>query len=483
MLLDIVLNSLDNPTLIAALLGHGNSGDTFDLKDLRITDLLMDTLMNTLFHHTDDSLQNLLKYLDNNEKSEWHQLRSPRITNLQIILSSLQNHLLADYLLTPRILTEQEEEADFLLEHLRGLLQFATVIFDKISNIVEKHPSALDLLFNILLDSLSGAMLMKILSSLLIMPTSFTRCIFDKLLYLLKPLTKLNKYLPESVQEEDGQPGTETPTLAQLTDQSWEWLIDLERTCALLIGNCLGVILVGAPQLKEEVSCSNWLQNPIFSRGLQDKNTRIDDVYSVAYLAATNDKDALYAAVENLPLEKQSYCKLALNIPRQYDEACAVSDETSFEENHELYEMMLSVESGDIWGLDETEIWLLECVTRCFLICTLKHTGLLNVSTDHSELVEVYKSVLSLRQKVLYSLRSAKYMEDEEKVTDAKKDGEGESCAESGAEDCDLEKIWKECGGQMRLDKLWGKGKHAFAHRILQRSLYILLFVKGKKSY
>lgn len=52
MLLDIILNSLEDPTLIAALLGRGNSADRFDLKDLRITELLMTTLLRSFGHHT-----------------------------------------------------------------------------------------------------------------------------------------------------------------------------------------------------------------------------------------------------------------------------------------------------------------------------------------------------------------------------------------------------------------------------------------------
>lgn len=52
MLLDIILSSLENPMLIAALLGRGNSIDKFDLKDLRITELLMNTLLRSFAYHT-----------------------------------------------------------------------------------------------------------------------------------------------------------------------------------------------------------------------------------------------------------------------------------------------------------------------------------------------------------------------------------------------------------------------------------------------
>ncbi len=51
--------------------------------------------------------------------------------------------------------------------------------------------------------------------------------------------------------------------------KSWVWLVDLERVCALLIGRCLGGMLVGAPMSSEERQTSGWLTSPLFSNGLQ----------------------------------------------------------------------------------------------------------------------------------------------------------------------------------------------------------------------
>lgn len=406
--------------------------------------------------------------METDTKTEWHQITNPRVTHLQNVLSSLQSHLLADYSLNPRVINEQEEDEDILIKHLRCLLPLATEIFKKVAGILEKHPNVLDLLFNIILDSLAGAMLMKIFNSLLIMPTNFTRSILDQLLDILEPLSKLNQYLPESIQEEEGQPGTETPTLAQLTDQSWVWLVDLERTCSLLIGQCLGTILVGLPQIQEEASCLNWLQNPIFSRGLQKVDVEVETVYAVAYMAATNLLQPLYASIDNLPLEQQTFCKLALNVPCQYDEACAVHGENTFEENHDFYETMLETDTTEIWGLDEPELQLLESVVRCFLICALKHTGLLKRSADHPLVKEVYQCALNLRQKVLQSLNTVKYAEDDEE----KSEKEGVEVNKGAA------------GGQMEAYVIQGGADNyksrMLAQKMLQRSLYVLVFVKGK---
>lgn len=430
-------------------------------------------IVNTLFFFyslQDEGLQNLLKHMETDQKSEWHQNKHPRVTHLQNLLGSLQNHLLADYSLNPRQINEHQLDDDILIKHLRFLLPLAAEIFRKVASILEKHPTVLDLLFNIILESPAGAMLMKVFNSLLIMSNSFTKSILTELLNILEPLSKLNNYLPESIQEEENQPGTETPTLSQLTDQSWVWLVDLERTCSLLIGQCLGTILISVPQFEEETSCLNWLQNPILSCGLQKIDVEVEIVYAIAYMAATNLLQPLYASIDNLPLEQQTYCKLALNVPCQYDEACAVHGENTFEENHDFYEKMLEMDTMEVWSLDESEMQLLESVVRCFLICALKHTGLLKRSADHPLVKEVYKCALNLRQKVVQSLNSIKYVEDDEEK--AKKE--------------DVEEVGKKSSvlGQMEAYMIQSctdnYKSRMLAQRILQRSLYILFFVKGK---
>lgn len=52
MLVDIILSSLEDPSLIAALLSRGNSAEKFDLKDLKITEMLMTSLLKSFGHYT-----------------------------------------------------------------------------------------------------------------------------------------------------------------------------------------------------------------------------------------------------------------------------------------------------------------------------------------------------------------------------------------------------------------------------------------------
>ena len=49
--------------------------------------------------------------------------------------------------------------------------------------------------------------------------------------------------------------------------RSWVWLVDLERVCALLIGRCLGGMLVGSPMSADERETSGWLVTSLFCGG------------------------------------------------------------------------------------------------------------------------------------------------------------------------------------------------------------------------
>lgn len=70
-----------------------------------------------------------------------------------------------------------------------------------------------------------------------------------------------------------------TPTLTDLADGSWLWLIDLERCCGLLIGRCLGGMMVGPPLSEEEKESFVWLDNKILSRGLESGHADFQDEF------------------------------------------------------------------------------------------------------------------------------------------------------------------------------------------------------------
>ena len=53
------------------------------------------------------------------------------------------------------------------------------------------------------------------------------------------------------------------------------WLLDMERTLALLVGRCLGWMLLGCGVSKEETDSGMWLQKCLFASGLQLNSTDI----------------------------------------------------------------------------------------------------------------------------------------------------------------------------------------------------------------
>ena len=86
-------------------------------------------------------------------------------------------------------------------------------------------------------------------------------------LFLLIPFLYLVYWTIAEKPMDDTDSGLQQPQSA--VAKSWAWLIDLERACALLIGRCLGGMLIGAPMSPEERDTSLWLSEHLFSNGLQ----------------------------------------------------------------------------------------------------------------------------------------------------------------------------------------------------------------------
>lgn len=62
--------------------------------------------------------------------------------------------------------------------------------------------------------------------------------------------------------------------------KAWLWLVDVERTCALVIGRCLAGMLVWMPMSKEERESSGWLVSKLLSNGLNTNIKQLSE-YSV----------------------------------------------------------------------------------------------------------------------------------------------------------------------------------------------------------
>lgn len=249
-----------------------------------------------------------------------------------------------------------------------------------------------------------------------------------------------------------------------MTDQSWVWLIDLERTCGLLVGQCLQNMLTGERQITEEIYCNNWLQNIIFSSGLQEHHNEMVEVrsiYGLSYFVTANLQSQIFIYLETIPQEYQIYCKLALNLPRQYDEACAVDEEEISDPYKDFYSYVQEQGDIDSWELTDKDKYLVESVVRCFLVTLLKHIGLLHKPSNTVLIKEVHKCALNLCNKLLNSVAYTAYNEEEKYHN--KSTGEV-----TYHEDSSL------------------KGNHEtqrftkFCQDVLQRSLFIMLFMQGE---
>ena len=65
--------------------------------------------------------------------------------------------------------------------------------------------------------------------------------------------------------------------------RAWVWLVDMERACSLLIGRCLGGMLIASPLSREEHDTSTWLSTHLFSNGLHKTAVEIGMSYLYVY--------------------------------------------------------------------------------------------------------------------------------------------------------------------------------------------------------
>lgn len=137
-----------------------------------------------------------------NTKCKWHNYENLKTYNLQRLLSSLQNHMLAYYVTTSEN-TNRVTDSDILGTHFSSVVNFATKILDKAANILFVYPICLELLYNALIDSAAGAMLFKMLNSLFLMPVSYIKNIYPLILELMEPLNKFNQLLPAELLTDD----------------------------------------------------------------------------------------------------------------------------------------------------------------------------------------------------------------------------------------------------------------------------------------
>uniref|UniRef100_A0A8C4TJ25 HECT-type E3 ubiquitin transferase n=1 Tax=Erpetoichthys calabaricus TaxID=27687 RepID=A0A8C4TJ25_ERPCA len=425
MQLDIILTSLQDHTHVASLLGYSSPPDApessscsfgFGLSldssnsspgshpDTHLAEILMKTLLRNLGFYTDQAFgeleKNSDKLLQGTSSSE-----NSQPAHLHELLCSLQKQLLAYCHINS--ISENSSSVALLHKHLQLLLPHATDIFSRSATLLKEsswNGSLREKLRDVIYVSAAGSMLCQIVSSLLLLPVSVARPLLCFLLDLLPPLDRLNRLLPAATLLEDqelqwplhgtsdfvDQTGAPLPQPAQL----WVWLVDLERTVALLVGRCLGGMLQGPLTSPEEQDTGYWLKTPLFSNGLEMDIPQLDKCISSLLEVALSGNE------EQKPFE----CLIRPELTLLVELALGSGKEPS---NNPWMNMQDYAVTKDWDNATLGNESLLDTVSRFVLAALLKHTGLWNEACGEGRyqpsktLAEVYRCVYKVRNRLL----------------------------------------------------------------------------------
>ncbi|KAM5242072.1 putative E3 ubiquitin-protein ligase HERC1 isoform 19-T29 [Hipposideros larvatus] len=425
MQLDIILTSLQDHTHVASLLGYSSPSDAADLSsvctgygnlsdqpygtqschpDTHLAEILMKTLLRNLGFYTDQAFgeleKNSDKFLLGTSSSE-----NSQPAHLHELLCSLQKQLLAFCHINN--ISENSSSVALLHKHLQLLLPHATDIYSRSANLLKESPwngSVGEKLRDVIYVSAAGSMLCQIVNSLLLLPVSVARPLLSYLLDLLPPLDCLNRLLPAATLLEDqelqwplhGGPELIDPAGLPLPQpaQSWVWLVDLERTIALLIGRCLGGMLQGSPLSPEEQDTAYWMKTPLFSDGVEMDTPQLDKCMSCLLEVALSGNEEQKPFDYKLRPEIAVFVDLALGCSKEPARSLWISMQ-DYAVSKDWDSATLSNES------------LLDTVSRFVLAALLKHTNLLSQACGESRyqpgksLSEVYRCVYKVRSRLL----------------------------------------------------------------------------------
>ncbi|OXB82040.1 UNVERIFIED_CONTAM: hypothetical protein H355_004123 [Colinus virginianus] len=297
MQLDIILTSLQDHTHVASLLGYSSPSDTTETSSLCISyGNLSDQTYSVQSSHPDTHLAEILM--------------KTLLRNLGFYTNS--------------------SSVALLHKHLQLLLPHATDIYSRSATLLKEsswNGSVGEKLRDVIYVSAAGSMLSQIVNSLLLLPVSVARPLLSYLLDLLPPLDRLNRLLPAAALLEDqelqwplhGGPELIDPAGVSLPQpaQSWVWLVDLERTVALLIGRCLGGMLQGPPVSPEEQDTAYWLKTPLFSDGVEMDIPHLDKCMSSLLEVALSGNEEQKPFDYKLRPEITVYVDLALGCTKE----------------------------------------------------------------------------------------------------------------------------------------------------------------------
>ncbi|KAK2827719.1 hypothetical protein Q7C36_018645 [Tachysurus vachellii] len=423
--LNMVLNSLQEQSHVASLLGYSSPGElganmpppasperpavpttsSTEAQDhLHLAEVLLKTLLLSIGFYTERAFGELEKNSDKQQSSP-AQKQTEAPSHFHHLLSALHKHLLAHcYIYTN---TEDDGSVTLLHKHLCLLLPYAAETFGRSTVLLEESSldkNVINKLHTVLYGSVGGSLLCQVIYSLLLLPLGVVRPLLPHLTSLLEHLNELNVHLPDThLQEELELQGVNTspdvPEVIELTPESetkqdWVWLLDLERAVALAIGRCLGGMLQGPPPSAQEKTAEFWLSNPLLRNGLEMDFEQLDSAMSwLTEAVLLGCRDARLADL-HLSEENATLLDLALGSSR--------------EPASSLWRKMKEYSVSRDWdGSGAVGDGLLETACRCSLAALLKHTGLQDEAywQDKYEpcemLIEIYEVVYKIRSSLL----------------------------------------------------------------------------------
>ncbi|XP_029920656.1 probable E3 ubiquitin-protein ligase HERC1 isoform X2 [Myripristis murdjan] len=430
--LDMVLNSLQEQSHVASLLGYSSFGEITALglplapamsirppsstspaeayDHLHLAEVLLRTLVLSIGFYTERAFGELEKNSDKQLSSESQRQTDPP-SHFHQLLSALHKHLLAHCFVCSS--PEDDSSVTLLHKHLYLLLPCAAETFRRSAVLLKE--SALDKhiinkLHMVLYSSVAGSLLCQVVYSLLLLPLGVVRPLLSHLLALLEHLNDCSSLLPDTGLLEEHELEMETveicPDKSEETttflgrQQEWEkskwvWLLDLERSVALAIGRCLGGMLQGPPPSLEERTSEFWLSNILLRNGLEMDFDQLDSgmawLTEVVLLGSSSD-----ARLAELSLSDETNTLLELALG------------SSSEPANGLWQRMKEYACSRDWenGGPSCDS-LLETVCRCSLAVLLKHTGLQDEACWRGKyepcemLVEIYEMVHKVRSTLL----------------------------------------------------------------------------------
>ncbi|XP_043943342.1 probable E3 ubiquitin-protein ligase HERC1 [Protopterus annectens] len=430
MQLDIILESLQDQSHIASLLGYScpidlldgqalNSATSFvssaDLESdnhFHLVDILLKTLLQNISFYTERAFGELEKNSDKQTCSLTVESSIPP-SHLYRLLASLQRHLLA-HCYTSRS-DENRRTVELLHKHLHLLFPYAVDVFKRSAVLLDtsSQESVITIkLQAVLYNSAAGSLLCQVIYSLLLLSYHIVYPMLMELHSLLTSLDHLNRLLPSTGQLEreelntsDHERDMSSEETNSVLDQSWTWLLDLERSLSLLIGRCLGGMLQGSPPSTDEVAAKYWLQNPLFSNGLEVNSYQLDTLMTWLTEETLCECRDIKTWEHTLSDETAVLINVALGC--------------SSEPAHRLCREMRDYLASQDWDTENPTVdHLLDTVSRFVFAALLKHGGLLKEACrkDRCEpsesLLEVYQYVYRIYSSLLKQKDMAKRMAD-----------------------------------------------------------------------